>query len=92
MSDAGRDRLAEVLQAAFDQVSNGKGEARHGHGVPLYDQPVFRLIKDHGVGFATGQASKKATEALKMADREAAKRELLGAIAYLAFAIMSLEK
>ena len=84
--------LREVLDAAYEQAASGKGDERHGHGAPLEAQPVFRLMRDHGIGFATGQASKKAVEALSMDDPEAAERELLGAIVYLAFAILEIRK
>jgi len=78
--------LKEVLDAALQQVVTGKGMERHG-GEDLLNQP-WRWISDAaGEGFLLGQALKKTQEAARMpSDRF--ERELLGAIAYLGFAIL----
>jgi hypothetical protein len=82
--------LEDVLQRAYDQAATGKGAERHADGKPFDQQPMQQLIKLFGVGFALGQAAKKAQESQRM-DKDAAVRELLGAINYLAGAVIALE-
>ena len=82
--------LADVLNRAFDQAARGKGAERHAQGQPFERQPMQDLIRLHGLGFATGQASKKAQEAHRL-PRDRAVAELLGAINYLAGAIIAIE-
>lgn len=84
----GYGELAKALDEALAQASHGKGEERHGMGKPFLDQPIFRLIKAHGVGFATGQAAKKLEEAHGL-NADAARAELLGAIVYSAAAYIA---
>lgn len=88
---AGYDGLATELHAAFEQSALGKGKERHANGRPFDRQPIAELTRMHGVGFATGQAAKKAQEALGMLKRgeaDKARHELHGAIVYLAAAAM----
>lgn len=80
-----------VLERAYDQAACGKGAQRHAGGQAFEDQPMQKLIELYGLGFALGQAGKKMQESLRM-DTEAAVRELLGAINYIAGAIIHLEK
>ena len=87
----GYESLRRVLDAAYEQAAYGKGKERHGNGQSFDQQPMQHLISDHGLGFATGQAAKKASEALGM-DHGAARRELLGAIVYLAGAIVWMDR
>ena len=88
----GYETLRKVLDDAYDQAARGKGVQRHGQGgLPFDKQPMQHLIADHGLGFATGQAAKKSGEALGMG-RDAARRELLGAIVYLAGAIVWMDR
>lgn len=82
--------LADVLNRAFAQAATGKGSERHAQGQPFERQPMQDLIRLHGVGFATGQASKKAQEAHRL-PRARAVAELLGSINYLAGAIIAIE-
>jgi hypothetical protein len=91
MNAPGYQTLASVLQRAYDQAARGKGKERHANGKPFHLQPMQDLIRLHGIGFATGQASKKASEGpgLVGIDRQVA--ELLGAIVYLAGAVIALE-
>lgn len=91
LAAAGYDRLAAVLKDAFDQAAFGKGKERHANGKPFDKQPMQDLIRLHGVGFATGQASKKSGEALGLPTIERQKAEILGAIVYLAGAIIAIE-
>lgn len=80
--------LERVLCAAYEQASAGKGKERHAAGDEFNAQPILtigRLLKS-----ADGEAYqviKKTREALMMHRRgntDAAIRELLGAINYLA--------
>jgi hypothetical protein len=83
--------LQQVFDAVIEQVSKGKGEERHGLGKDFMEQPWVKLCDIHGVGFATGQCGKKLEEGLTMTGA-ARRRELLGACAYLAMAILHEEK
>ena len=78
--------LQEVLDAALQQVVSGKGMERHG-GEDLLTQPWRRHSDAHGEGFLFGQAAKKGEEARKLPP-ERFEQEVLGAIAYLAFAVL----
>lgn len=82
--------LRAVLNRAYDQAATGKGAERHAQGQAFEHQPMQHLIALYGQGFALGQAAKKAQESMRM-EPEAAVRELLGAINYLAGAVISLE-
>lgn len=88
MNVEGYEQLAAVLQDAYDQAAKGKGAARHATGKPFHEQPMQDLIRLYGPGFALGQAGKKMQESQRM-DRDAAERELLGAIVYIAGAIIA---
>lgn len=83
--------LFGVLAGALDQAQLGKGAERHGQDKPFEEQPMQKLIELHGRGFAYGQAGKKAQESERM-EYEAARRELLGAIVYMAGAVINLDK
>lgn len=90
---AGYEDLAEVLTAALMQAATGKGSERHGNGLPFADQPMAEITRAHGLGFPLGQCEKKGREAAGMVSRgefDAARRELLGAINYLAGAALAL--
>ena len=91
MNVPGYERLADVLQRAYDQAARGKGKERHAQDLPFHQQPMQAVIQLHGVGFATGQASKKASEALRLPTLERQVAELLGAIVYLSGAVIALE-
>lgn len=78
--------LLRELSEAYLQSAKGKGVERHANGRPFDRQPIMELARMHGPGFATGQAAKKAQEALGMAARgEKAKAmaELHGAVVYV---------
>lgn len=81
--------LFQVLNDALNQAQVGKGAERHADGQPFTDQPVLSITRAVGLGFPLGQAMKKIQECQRM-DTDAAKRELLGAINYLAAAILYL--
>ncbi len=78
---------------ALEQASHGKGAERHGQGKPFDQQPMMqisRMLNGSPVG-CMYQAIKKTQEASRM-DADAAQRELLGAINYLAGAYLLLEE
>lgn len=87
----GYECLREVLQRAYDQAARGKGAERHAQDQPFDQQPMQKLIELYGVGFALGQAGKKMQESQRL-KRDPAIRELLGAINYIAGAVIHLEK
>jgi len=94
MSEAGYDRLMEVLMKAYEQGAKGKGKERHSSGLPFENQPLKDIQKLVGVGFSFGQAIKKLQESQKMLSKElinAAKQEILGAIVYCAGAYVYIE-
>jgi hypothetical protein len=91
MNEPGYEKLADVLARAYDQAARGKGKDRHAQDMPFHEQPMQSVIQLHGVGFATGQASKKASEALRLPTLERQVPELLGAIVYLSGAVIALE-
>lgn len=92
MDVPGFEQLAAVLRRAYAQAALGKGRERHANGKAFHEQPMQDLIRLNGLGFATGQACKKATEALGLAETPRAISELLGAIVYLAGAVIALER
>jgi hypothetical protein len=83
--------LRYVLKMALEQASVGKGKDRHANDKPFDRQPMMEIGRMVGPGFCLGQAIKKAQEASRM-EPDAAQRELLGAINYLAGAYLLLEE
>jgi hypothetical protein len=98
-----KEHFEQVLGDACSQVFEGKGEERHGHGGKFENQP-WKLITDNvGTGFVVGQAMKKLMELktfssssidekLRPKEYAAWRREALGAIVYVAMAIMYRDK
>jgi len=83
--------LRDILDAAFHQASEGKGKERHANDDAWQDQPIGQIGRMVGPGFNSGQAIKKLTEAMGMlsrGQRDAARREVLGAIVYAASVVM----
>ena len=87
----GYESLAAVLQKAHDQAAVGKGKERHANGLPFENQPMSVINRQLGSihGFIY-QAQKKSLEATRL-PKERAVAELLGAINYLAGAVIALE-
>lgn len=91
MNTPGYERLAAVLQAAYNQAAQGKGAERHANAKPFHEQPMQTIADRRGLGFILGQVDKKTEEAQGMLERgqfEAWRREVLGAIVYLAGAVI----
>lgn len=85
MDAPGYEHLAAVLQDAYAQAAFGKGKERHANDLPFDHQPMQAISRL--LGNPTGmtyQVCKKVVEAMNMKDRAARRRELLGAIVYLA--------
>lgn len=85
MDAPGYEHLAAVLVDAYEQAAYGKGKERHANDLPFDHQPMQAISRL--LGNPTGmtyQACKKVVEAMNMKDRAARRRELLGAIVYLA--------
>jgi len=87
--------LDGVFKQVIEQVENGKGKRHSQLSSSFMDQPWAHYARMHGVGFLTGQATKKLEEAasrynLGETDEDEFKHEVLGAIAYAAMAIIHL--
>lgn len=83
--------LSDVLERAYQQAAHGKGRERHAQDQPFDQQPMQTISQL--VGSSDGlryQAIKKIQEAGRM-DKDAAIRELLGAINYIAGTIIYME-
>lgn len=83
--------LIEVLNDAAIQAAHGKGHERHAGDKAFVDQPMLAITRRYGLGFPFGQVEKKMEEAHRMVAQgkpDAAVRELLGAINYLAGSIL----
>ena len=80
--------LENVLTMALDQAANGKGKERHAEdGEPFEKQQICEITRRVGHGFPLGQAVKKIQESPRL-DGEHRINELLGAINYIAAAII----
>lgn len=87
----GYERLFDVLSRAFAQAATGKGAARHvADGEPFHEQVMQIGAAKFGVGSLLFQAFKKSEESQRL-PHDAAIKELLGAINYLAGAVIALE-
>lgn len=81
-----------VYSDAIKQAAFGKGNERHGDGKPFSEQDICREARtDVGLGFNLGQARKKIKESIRLAPDDAI-NELLGAMNYLAGAIIVLQE
>lgn len=84
MNDTNYTSLRGILDEAYAQAATGKGAERHGNGLPFTEQPM--QVVSGLLGSPTGlyfQAIKKIQEAHRMTG-DARRRELLGAINYIA--------
>lgn len=87
----GYDSLAKVLERAFDQAARGKGKERHSKGEDFTAQVIVEGARRFGTGALLFQAFKKSEESQRLPTDRAVK-ELLGAIVYLASAVIVLEE
>lgn len=89
----GYEQLAKVLDDALAQAQAGKGKERHaGEGEAFHDQQIVQLCE--WMGSTQGdvfQAAKKAIESTRLPAARA-EAELLGAINYLAAAVIVLRR
>ena len=83
----GYQALDGVLEDALEQAAYGKGKERHATGEPFHEQPICAITRRLGLAYPLGQAEKKIEESQRLCD-DAAIFELLGAINYLAAAII----
>lgn len=85
----GYEQLAQVLAAAFHQAARGKGKERHASDAAFQDQSTQQIMRllDSTDG-AIHQAIKKLVEAKRL-PHERAEAEQLGAIIYVASAIIA---
>ena len=81
--------LQQVFDMAILQATKGKGERHGGDTTPFLEQPWTHYAKMHGRGFLTGQAAKKLEEAASKRSGEAFVQEALGAIVYIAMAVLN---
>jgi hypothetical protein len=92
----GYEALASVLDQALLQAQAGKGVERHaGRGERFEEQQIVQLGEWMGgsTAFAIGQACKKALESTRFdVAPERAIAELLGAINYLAAAVLVIRR
>ena len=87
----GYEALADTLDEALCQAQAGKGAVRHSTGQPFLNQPIMEIGRMVGIGYNVGQAMKKSQEAMRLPDDRAI-AELLGAINYLASAVLLIEE
>jgi hypothetical protein len=84
--------LERILDMAYDQASEGKGKARHAKkDEPFKKQKICEITRRVGLGYPLGQAIKKAEEAQRL-PYPANVQEILGAINYLAAAVIIMEE
>lgn len=80
--------LNRTLTKAYHQSSTGKGKERHANNRPFEQQDICEITRNVGLGFPLGQAVKKINESVRVGGKEFMERELLGAIVYIAAAII----
>lgn len=91
MNIPGYESLSNILQRAYAQAATGKGAQRHACDRPFSEQPMQSIseLLQSPVGLLY-QAMKKIQESQRL-DKDAGVRELLGAINYLAGAVIFIE-
>jgi hypothetical protein len=92
MDAPGYESLANVLQLAYNQAAVGKGVERHAAAGEPFDKQVMQIgAAKFGTGALLFQAFKKSEESQRL-PHDRAINELLGAIVYLAGAVIALER
>lgn len=93
MNVPGYEKLAAVLQAAYNQAAIGKGKERHANDKPFHEQPMCAISRNLGsIDGLLYQATKKPQEARGLPTRARALAEIYGAINYLAGAAILIEE
>lgn len=90
MTEPGYEKLADVLERAYDQAARGKGKERHADNDPFHEQVMQIGARKFGTGALLFQAFKKSEESQRL-PHDRAIAELLGAINYLAGAVIAME-
>lgn len=91
MNTPGYESLAAVLQRAYDQAAKGKGAERHAVSRPFTEQPMQSISELLGTPDGLLYQAMKKIQESKRLDKDAGIRELLGAINYLAGAVIFIE-
>ena len=90
--EPGYEYLCHILKLALEQAQHGKGNARHAsNGEAFLWQPILEITRRVGTGYPLGQAVKKVYESQRLS-LEGAEAELLGAINYIAAALIYLQE
>lgn len=87
--------LKAILNEALEQASKGKGNERHANGRPFDRQPIMEHGRLTGPAGPSFQALKKIGEAqgmLARGEKDAAIRELLGAVVYACAAVQLIKE
>ena len=91
MNTPGYESLANVLQRAYGQAAQGKGAERHACDRPFTEQPMQSISELLGTPDGLLYQAMKKIQESKRLDKDAGVRELLGAINYLAGAVIFIE-
>lgn len=83
--------LQQVLDAAYERASRGKGRERHATDNKFEDQPICTELRQLGISPAIFQIRKKALESTRM-DPTRAINELLDVIVYAAASVIILSE
>lgn len=89
----GYELLAAVLDDALHQAQTGKGRKRHGFSGSSFEEQTILVLNEklgsiHGQAY---QACKKVIEATRLSAARA-RRDLLGAINYIAAALIQIDR
>lgn len=88
----GYELLAGVLSEAYNQAARGKGAERHARDAePFHEQVILEGARRFGTGSLLFQAFKKSEESQRL-PRDAAVKELLGAVVYLSAAVIHMKE
>jgi hypothetical protein len=86
------NKLERVLTRAKGQASDGKGKERHASDGEKYEKQIAcEVTRRVGLGYPLGQAMKKIVESQRLST-SAGVAELLGAINYIAAAVIVMEE
>ena len=83
-SPAGYDSLGRVLREVMHQCAIGKGNERHANGKAFIDQPILAYSREYNSPVGLLFQVRKKLDEFDRLDGIARRRELLGAIVYLA--------